>query len=206
MSSSDTAISPVEAQVLLQNAGVVDPGVIIPGRLEQIMDDMKTYITGKGSQGFIRKAMVDKLSPQYNWAHTTAPGIIWLWAQQDGDTQADWLRTQKSSLVNFYFKEPSPDSPIRWPSVSPSPSASGASAAGVRGDGVNRGLSVSIAPPERTVPFVSYVYPPLSPGGGYRKRRTRKTRRKSSRRGKSRSRSHSRQIRRKKTHHRRHRR
>lgn len=201
MSSSDSAISPVEAQKLLQNAVVADPGVIIEGKLEQIMVEMKNYIQGMGPQGFIRKAMVEKLSPQYNWAHTTAPGIIWLWAQQDGDTQANWLRTQKSSWVNFYFKEPSPDSPIRWPSVSPSPSASGASAAGV-----NRGLSVSIAPPERTVPFVLPAYPPLSFSGGYRKRRTRKTRRKSSRRGKSQSRSRSHQIRRKKTHHRRHRR
>ena len=213
MDSSDRAISPFDAQNLLKNAGMDDSGVTIPGILEQIMVEMKSDIKKMGSQGFTRRAMSIKGNPEYIWAHTTAPGIIWLWAQQeDKDTRDRWLSEPKENWEDFDFKEPSPDSPMRWPSTSAS--ASRASAAGVRGDGVEYGLSESIPPSSITAPFVPSAYPPLSPGssyspgGGYRKRKMRKTRRKSSRRGRSRSRSRSRsrQIRRKKTHHRRHRR
>ena len=193
MSSSDIAISPVEAQKLLKNANVTDPGVINPGRLEYIMREIKSYITLEAQQnGFTRKAMFITDSYEYYWAHNTAPGIIWLWAQQeDKDTRDKWINEPKSEWENFVPKEPSPDSPIRWPSTSPSASPSASRASGSAAV-IDYGLSESIPPP----------------GGGYRKRRTRKTRRKSSRRGRSRSRSRSRsrQIRRKKTHHRRHRR
>jgi hypothetical protein len=238
MSSSDIAISPVDAQKLLKNAKVTDPGVIIPERLEQIMHEIKRYITFEAQQnGFTRKARCVNGSPEYIWAHTTAPGIIWLWAQQDEDIRASWLSDPKESWADFDFKEPSPDSPIRWPSTSPSASASRSNpfsdytpgtgdvslprpaarpAALPSGFGlsppttsspVSFGSSSALASDSGPVsvpnsPTYQKPSSPNSPFGGYRKRKTRKTRRKSSRRGRSRSRH----IRRKKTHHRRHRR
>jgi hypothetical protein len=230
MSSSNIAISPFQAQDLLNNAGIDDPGVTIPGRLEQIMVEMTNYIKEKGSQGFTKNAMNFKGSPQYIWAHTTPSGIIWLWAQQDGSTRASWLITQKSSWVDFDLKEPSPDAPFYGftPSVTTSPSASRASdsAAGTGAVSLPRpaarpaaalpsGFGSSPSPfsfgsssdSSALAPGFGSVSVPSSPtSGGYRKRKMRKTRRKSSRRGRSRSRSRSRHIRRKKTHHRRHRR
>jgi hypothetical protein len=239
MSSSDIAISPVEAQDLLKNANVTDPGVIIPGRLEKIMVEIKSYITVEAQQnGFTRKARCVKGSPEYIWAHTTAPGIIWLWAQQeDENTRASWLITQKDSWADFDFKEPSPDYPIRWPSTSPSASASrsnpftdytlgtGAVSLPRPAAATTSSFLSGLGPSSDSIsPLTSYAPSTLAPGfgsfslpttpqasdnphdGGYRKRKTRKTRRKSSRSGRSRSGSRSRQIRRKKTHHRRHRR
>ena len=241
MSSSDIAISPVDAQKLLKNAKVTDPGVIIPERLEQIMHEIKRYITFEAQQnGFTRKARCVNGSPEYIWAHTTAPGIIWLWAQQeDENTRDQWLSHPKESWADFDFKEPSPDSPIRWPSTSPSASASRSNPfsdytpgtgdvslprPAARPAALPSGFGSSSSIPPTTSSPVSFgssstlahdsgpfsvpnsptrtPSPTSTPGGGYRKRKTRKTRRKSSRRGRSRSRH----IRRKKTHHRRHRR
>jgi hypothetical protein len=242
MDSRNKAISPFQAQDLLKNAGIDDPGVTIPGRLEQIMGKIKSDIEGMGSQGFTKNAMTVEGSPQYKWAHNTAPGIIWLWAQQDEDIRASWLITQKDSWKDFNFKAPSPDAPLYGftPSVSTSPSASRASdsAAGTGAVSVPP-FSFGLSPPPTSsaaalpsgfgsspspFPFglssdpstlahdsgpfsvpttpTSLYNPPSPNDGGYRKRRTRKTRRKSSKRGRSRSRH----IRRKKTHHRRHRR
>ena len=197
MSSSDIAISPVEAQKLLKNANVTDPGVIIPRKLEQIMREIKSYITVEAQQnGFTIKARCVNGSPEYIWAHTTAPGIIWLWAQQeDENTRDQWLSHSQESWADFDFKEPSPAAPMRSPAVSPTPSASAAYPQ--PGPFSFEAVSVPTTPQASSSPTSS---------GGYRKRRTRKTRRKSNRRGKSRSRSRSHQIRRKKTHHRRHRR
>jgi hypothetical protein len=234
MSSSDIAISPVEAQKLLKYAGVADPGVTTPERLQKIMDTIKINIREMGSQGFTKNAMTVEGSPQYIWAHTTAPGIIWLWGQQDADTRTELLNSPKLEWQNHQLS-PSPDAPLDEGftiSVSTSPSASRASdsAAGTGAVSVppfsfgssppssafSFGSSSGSIPPTTSSHFSFGSSPdsgpfsvgnsptsqPRTPGGGYRKRRTRKTRRKSSRRGRSRSRH----IRRKKTHHRRHRR
>lgn len=238
----DRAISPFEAQDLLEKVGVNNIGNIDLTRLQRIMDTMKSDIERMKQNGFTsRKAMVITDSYEYYWAHNTAPGIIWLWAQQDADTRAQWINEPKSKWENFVPKEPSPDAPLYGftPSVSTSPSASRASVGSTLGTGaVSVPASSATAPhfsfgssPGSTPPTAATAANPFSlapgfgsvsvpttpqasssptslpsPGGGYRKRRTRKTRRKSCRRGKSRSRSRSRQIRRKKTHHRRHRR
>ena len=234
----DRAISPFEAQDLLEKVGVNNIGNIDLTRLQRIMDTMKSDITGMKQNGFTsRKAMVITDSYEYYWAHNTAPGIIWLWAQQDADTRAQWINEPKSKWENFVPKEPSPDAPLYGftPSVSTSPSASRASVGSTLGTGavsvpasyatsssfLSRLEPSSSSTPPTSSPFSFGSSPDSGPvsvpttpqasssqtsSGGYRKRRTRKTRRKSNRRGKSRSQSRSRQIRRKKTHHRRHRR
>jgi hypothetical protein len=228
----DRAISPFEAQDLLQKARVNNIGDINLTILQQIMNTMKSDIERMKQNGFTsRNAMFTTTSREYIWAHTTAPGIIWLWAQQDADTRAQWINEPKSKWENFVPKEPSPDAPLYGftPSVSTSPSASRASVGSTSGTGAvsvppygttaaspfSFGSSSSIPPsnaPFSLAPGFGSVSVPntptgsSSPGGGYRKRRTHKTRRKSNRRGRSRSRSRSHQIRRKKTHHRRHRR
>ena len=157
------------------------------------------------SPEFTRKATVVPSSDEYIWAHNTSSGIIWLWLRQDSNTQQKWLREPKSRWVEFEFKEPSHDSPIGWgSSTSMSTSASPASAAYPQPGPLSfEAVSVPSSPRSPR----SSRSPRKHKGGSYRKRRTRKTRRKSSRRGgRSRSRSRSHQIRRKKTHHRRHRR
>ena len=191
----DRAISPVQAQTLLKNAGIPDM------KLNDIISHIKGHIQ---KTGFTRKAMFITESDEYDWAHNTAPGIIWLWSEQTPDIQSQWLREPKSRWVEFEFKEPSHDSPIGWgSSTSMSTSASRASAAYPQPGPLSfKAVSVPSSPRSPR----SSRSPRKHKGGGYCKRRTRKTRRKSSRRGRSRSRSRSHQIRRKKTHHRRHRR
>jgi len=168
MDSPDRAISPFQAQDLLNNAGV-NIGYIDLNILEQIMGKMKSDIEGMGSQGFTRRAMSNKISPEYIWAHTTAPGIIWLWAQQDQDTRASWLITQKDSWEYFNFKEPSPDAPLYGftPSVSTSPSASRASdsAAGIGAVSIPRAAAAapfsfanSFGPSSGSIPPNSYPF------------------------------------------------
>ena len=236
MSSSVIAISPFDAQKLLTSAGVDYPGVIKPGKLEQIMLEMKSDIEGMGTQGFIRKAMFNTTSDEYIWAHTTAQGIIWLWGQQDANTREELLNSPKPAWQNHRLS-PSPDNDYDLygtiPSVSPpnseaypAPGSSSFPAVSVPASsatyspfsfgsspGSTPPTAATAANPFSLAPGFGSVSVPTTPqasssskDGGYRKRRTRKTRRKSSRRGRSRSRSRSHQIRRKKTHHRRHRR
>ena len=195
----DRAISPVQAKTLLTNANIPDM------RLDDIIFHIERNIK---QNGFTTQAKSLPNSEAYIWAHETAPGIIWLWSEQTPDIQSQWLREPKSRWDEFEFKEPSHDSPIGWgSSTSMSTPASRASAAYPQPGPLSFG-AVSVPSSPRSPRSVGSSTPTgsSSPFGGYRKRRTRKTRRKSNRRGKSRSRSRSRQIRRKKTHHRRHRR
>jgi hypothetical protein len=188
----DRAISEEEKKLLLKNAKIKETM-----SLEQLMPEI---LIRDRSHGFAREAINDRKSENYKWAHTTARGIIWLWLQQkDEAIRAQWLREPKGQWRNFEPPpSPPPDSPIRF---SESASASRASAAYAKAG------PLSFEPV--SVPSSPRSSPRKHKGAGYPKRRTnkmRKTRRKSSRRGRSRSRSRSHHIRRKKTHHRRHRR
>ena len=223
---SSRSISDVDKDSLLRNADIPD----------MKLNDITIHIQGHIQQtGFPKKAMFITGSDEYNWAHNTAPGIIWLWSQQDDDTRAQWLSNPKGQWDNFEPSPSPPYSPIPFGASesqvnpldysTPGTGAVSVPASSATAPPFSLGPSSSSIPPTAANPFsfgLSPVSVPTTPtqqasstpigppsplgSGGYRKRRTRKTRRKSNRRGKSRSRSRSRQIRRKKTHHRRHRR
>ena len=177
--SHQPAISEEEKNNLLNNAGVATDS------LDNIIDKIKKKIQPSVS-GFKDRAMFDKSSEDYIWARTTAPGIIWLWAQQEEGIRQQWVKTPIQQWKNF---EPSPSpspsipsTPLGWiesDSQAGYPDGQGA-------ESIRRGISVSI-PPSGTTSFDESAHPllPRSPGGGSRKRRTshkkRKTHHKSKR-------------------------
>jgi hypothetical protein len=221
----DRAISQVEVNNLLAKANIP----------YMKLNDIKIHITGHIRQpGFTNKAkdILNTTSPEYIWAHETAPGIIWLWSEQTPDIREQWLSNPQDQWQNFVPSPPS--SPIGFSeSASPAnpfgnytpgtgavslppPTSSATTSSFLYGLGPSSGsIPPNAAAPSTLAPdsgpfsvpnsptrTPSQLSPPGFSSGGYRKRKTRKTRRKSSRRGRSRSRH----IRRKKTHHRRHRR
>lgn len=218
------SISDVEKDSLLRNAGITERMTVQQLMPEIIMRDQ--------SPGFAADAMRNKESLNYVWAHTTPRGIIWLWLQQTPEIQAQWLRDPQSQWQNFpHSPSPSQGSPIPFGASESQANPLGYYTPGTGAVSVPASSATSSSFLSRLGTSSSSITPTASPfffgsssdsgpvsvpttpqassssnDGGYRKRRTRKTRRKSNRRGKSRSRSRSHQIRRKKTHHRRHRR
>lgn len=129
--------------------------------------------------------MFDRSSEDYIWARTTAPGIIWLWAQQEEGIRLRWL---KNHISKWNIYSPSHESSVsssvsssvmRMPSVSHAADDSGDRSIGP--------FSVSIG----------------GQGGGSRKRRTAHKKRKAHRKYKRVHRTRRKHTRR---HHHRHRR
>ena len=215
---SSRSISDVEKDSLLKNAGITERMTVQQLMPEIIMRDQ--------SPGFAEDAMRNVKSINYEWAHTSPRGIIWLWLQQTPEIQAQWLRDPQSQWQNFPSPSPSSQSESQanlFDNYTPGTGAVSVPASSATYSPFSFGSSPGSTPPTAANPFslapgFGSVSVPTTPtlqassslhssnDGGYRKRKTRKTRRKSSRRGRSRSRSRGRQIRRKKTHHRRHRR
>jgi hypothetical protein len=70
---SSRSISDVDKDSLLTNAGITERMTVQQLMPEIIMRDQ--------SHGFAADAMQNKKSLNYEWAHTSARGIIWLWLQ-----------------------------------------------------------------------------------------------------------------------------
>ena len=167
--SHQAAISEEEKNTLLRNAGMN-----YTDSLDKIIDEIRTKIQ-PSVEGFKDKAMLNKESQEYIWAHFSAPGIIWLWAQQEEGIRQQWLKNNISKWNNY---SPSYESSVsssvsssvmRMPSVSPSASTSAAAAAADNSNARSIGpFSVSIG----------------SQGGGSRKRRTAHKKRKAHRKSK----------------------